>query len=146
MALVKQDSLRDIENLFDQYSEALGWSSGRGRVPVLPESWSPRVDVYETDSEFRIKAEIPDVKKEDVSVKVDDDVLTISGERRQEKEEEGTKLHRVERYFGSFVRRFSLPDNADGSHVTAMFRNGVLDLQIPKKPVTSAAAMSVKID
>ena len=79
-----------------------------------------------------IKAEIPDVNKDDVKVTVDNGVLTIRGERKQEKEEKGKKFHRVERYYGSFTRSFTLPDNVDEAKIKASFKEGMLNLQIQK--------------
>ena len=77
---------------------------------MIVADWTPSVDISETEQECQIKAEIPDVKKEDVKVTVEDGVLTIQGERKHEKEEKGKKYHRIERSYGSFVRTFSLPD------------------------------------
>jgi HSP20 family protein len=108
--------------------------------------WSPRVDISETDNEFVIKAEIPEVTKEDVKVSVDNGVLTIQGERKQEKEEKGKRFHRVERYYGSFVRSFTLPDNIDETKVKASFKDGMLNLQIPKTAETKPKAIEVKVE
>jgi len=146
MALIKWEPLREIEDMFDRYTKAMGWSSGRGQDLVTAGDWSPRVDVSETDNEFLIKAEIPDVKKEDVKVSVDEGILTIQGERKQEKEERGVKFHRVERYYGNFFRRFALPDNVDGTRVKASFKEGMLSLQIPKTAVSKPKALEVKVE
>ena len=106
---------------------------------------APRVDIAETDKEFSIKAEIPEVKKEDVKVTVDNGVLTIRGERKQEKEEKDKKFHRVERFYGSFMRSFTLPDNVDESKIEASFKDGMLNLTIPKTEATKPKAIDVKI-
>ncbi|MHB1581874.1 MAG: Hsp20/alpha crystallin family protein, partial [Acidithiobacillus sp.] len=92
------------------------------------------------------KAEIPEVKKEDVKVSVDNGVLTIQGERKQEKEEKGKKFHRVERYYGSFVRSFTLPDNVDETKIKATFKDGMLNLQVPKSTETKHKAIEVKVE
>ena len=107
--------------------------------------WVPAVDVSETDGEFKIKAEIPDVKKEDVKVTLEDGVLTIQGQRKQEKEDKGTKYHRVERTYGSFVRSFTLPDLVDEEKVKAEFKDGVLNLQLPKSEKAKPKAIEVKV-
>jgi HSP20 family protein len=107
--------------------------------------WVPSVDVSETDGEYQIKAEIPDVKKEDVKVTVEDGVLTIQGERKQEKEVTGKKYHRVERSYGSFVRSFTLPDLVDEEKVKAEFKDGVLNLQLPKSEKAKPKAIEVKV-
>jgi HSP20 family protein len=93
-----------------------------------------------------IKAEIPEVKKEDVKVTVDSGVLTIRGERKQEKEEKGKKFHRVERRYGSFTRSFTLPDNIDENTIKASFNEGMLNLQIPKTEEVKPKAIDVKVE
>jgi HSP20 family protein len=107
--------------------------------------WAPSVDVSETDGEYQIKAEIPDVKKEDVKVTLEDGVLTIQGERKHEKEEKGRKYHRVERSYGSFARSFTLPDLVDEENVKAEFKDGVLSLQLPKSEKAKPKAIEVKV-
>ncbi len=146
MAIVKWEPLREIEDRFDRYTRAMGWPSGRGQEFITTGDWSPRVDISETDHEIVVKAEIPDVKKEDVKVTVDSGVLTIQGERKQEKEEKGKKFHRIERSYGSFVRSFTLPDNIDEAKVKATFKDGVLNLQIPKTAETKPKAIEVKVE
>ena len=94
--------------------------------------WSPLVDITEDDKEYVVKAEIPEMKKEDIKINVHDDVLTVSGERKYEKEEKGKKFHRVERAYGSFMRSFTLPEDADGSKVSAEYKDGMLKVHLPK--------------
>lgn len=107
--------------------------------------WSPLVDIEESDKEYLIKAELPEVKKEEVKLTVQDDVLTISGERKAEKEEKGKKYHRVERCYGSFMRSFTLPDDADGTKITAEYKGGVLRLHLPKSEQAKPKAIEVKV-
>ena len=107
--------------------------------------WSPLVDITEDEKEYLIKAELPDMKKEDVRLTVENDVLAISGERKFEKEEKGRKYHRIERAYGSFVRSFSLPEDADGRNVTADFKNGVLQMHLPKSVKAKQKAVEIKI-
>ena len=102
--------------------------------------WAPLADVSETDGEYLIKAELPEVRKEDVSITVQDGVLTLSGERKQEKREDSEKVHRIERYYGSFARRFALPENADEQGIRAESRDGVIVIHIPKQHGRRAAA------
>ncbi len=146
MALIKWEPLREIEDMFDRYTRAMGWPSDRGQELMATGDWSPRVDISETDNEFLIKAEIPEVKKEDVKVSVDNGVLTIQGERKQEKEEKGEKFHRVERRYGNFVRSFTLPNNVDETKVKATFKDGMLNLQMPKTAETKPKAIEVKVE
>ena len=112
---------------------------------MIVADWTPSVDISETDGEYLIKAEIPDVKKEDVKVTVEDGVLTIQGERKHEKEEKGTKFHRIERSYGTFVRTFSLPDVIDEEKVKADFKDGVLNLHLPKSEKAKPKAIEVKV-
>jgi len=107
--------------------------------------WSPTVDIVETPEEFQIKAELPEVKKEDVKVSVDGGVLRIEGERKQEKEEKGKKYHRIERSYGSFLRTFRLPDNVDEGKVQADFKDGVLCVRLHKAEKTKPKAIEVKV-
>jgi HSP20 family protein len=106
MALVRWDSWREIEDMFDRYTRAVGQPRAGGQDVIASGDWAPRVDIEETDKYFVIKAEVPEIKKEDIKVTVDNGVLTIRGERKQEKEEKGKKFHRVERCYGSRCRGF----------------------------------------
>lgn len=149
MAIVKWEPLREIEDMFDRYTRAMGsmgWPAQRGQELITTGDWTPRVDISETDKEFAIKAELPEVRKEDVKVSVDNGVVTIQGERKQEKEEKGKKFHRVERYYGNFVRSFTLPDNIDEASVKASFKDGMLNLQIPKTEAAKPKSIEVKVE
>jgi len=145
MKLTKWDPFREMENMFDRYTKVLNWPRGGSQEMMTTDDWAPRVDIAETDKEFIINAEIPDVKKEDVKVMVDNGILTISGERKQEKEEKGKKFHRVERFYGSFSRSFTLPNNVDESKIEASFKDGMLNLTVPKTEETKPKALDVKI-
>lgn len=94
--------------------------------------WAPLVDISEDHKEYLIKAELPEVKKEDVKITMEEGMLTITGDRKFEKEENGKKYHRVERAYGSFVRTFSLPDDASLGKVSADFKDGVLNVHLAK--------------
>jgi HSP20 family protein len=145
MKLAKWDPFREMEDVFDRYSRAIGWPRRGGQEILATGDWAPRVDIAETEKEFTIKAEIPEVKKEDVKVMVENGVLTILGERKQEKEEKTKKFHRVERYYGSFSRSFALPDNVDETKIEASFKDGMLNLQIPKVEESKPKAIEVKL-
>lgn len=147
MALIKWEPLREIEDMFDRYTKAMSWPSTRSSQELVTTSdWTPRVDISETDHEFLIKAEIPEVKKEDVKVSVDNGFITIQGERKHSKEDKGERFHRVERYYGSFVRSFTLPDNVDATQVKASFKDGMLNLLIPKTAESKPKAIEVKVE
>jgi HSP20 family protein len=146
MALVRWDSWREIEDMFDRYTRAVGQPRAGGQDVIASGDWAPRVDIEETDKCFVIKAEVPEIKKEDIKVTVDNGVLTIRGERKQEKEEKGKKFHRVERCYGSFARSFTLPDNVDEAGVEASFKDGMLNLQIHKTEKVKPKAIEVKVE
>jgi len=105
----------------------------------------PAVDIQETDNEFIVKADLPDVKKEDVKVHLQDGVLAIEGERRLEKEETGKRFHRMEREYGKFVRRFAMPIEIDPEKVRAEFKEGVLNVVLPKAPAAKPKVIDVKL-
>jgi len=102
----------------------------------------PAVDIQETETEFIVKADLPDVKKEEIKIQMHNGVLAIEGERKQEKEEKGKRFHKIEREYGRFIRRFELPTDVDAEKVRAEFKNGVLNVIVPK----SAAAKPKQIE
>jgi HSP20 family protein len=108
-------------------------------------SWSPSCDITENDKEYRVHAELPNVKKSDVHVSLEDGVLTIQGERREEKEEKGLKFHRRELEYGSFLRRFTMPGDADETKVDASFENGMLNVVIGKSKTKPTHAKEIAI-
>ena len=138
---------RELEEMSDRLNRVLT-RGARGRnenEAMTVADWIPLVDISETTAEYVIKAEIPEVKKEDVKVTLEHGVLTVQGIRRQEAEEKGKKYHRVERSYGSFVRRFSLPDVVDDAQVQAMFKDGILMLHLPKSEKAKPKAIEVKV-
>jgi HSP20 family protein len=116
------------------------------REPVIPSEWSPVVDITEDEKEFLIKAELPEVKREDIKVTVENGVLSITGERRFEKEEKGKKYHRVERSYGSFLRSFTLPEDTEGDKVNAEFKDGVLLVHLKKVKPAKPNPHTVKVE
>ncbi|MBA4137217.1 MAG: heat-shock protein Hsp20 [Opitutus sp.] len=108
--------------------------------------WIPAVDITEDEKEFLIKTDLPEMKKEDVHVTFEDGVLTITGERKTEKEEKNRKYHRIEREHGRFLRSFTLPENADATKIAAEFKEGVLLLRLPKNEKARAKVVEVKIN
>lgn len=146
MSPVKWTPLNNIENMFDSYVKSLGWPLNGDQELISKDDWAPRVDISETDSELVIKADIPDVRKEDVKVSVEEGVLTIQGEKKQEREESGKKYHRIERYYGNFSRSFTLPSYVDEGKIEASFKNGVLQLHIPKTAQSAHKSIEIKVD
>jgi HSP20 family protein len=134
----------ELEDVQNRLSSLFGRRTN-GRDEITLADWAPLADITEDDKEYVIKAELPDVKKEDVKVTVENGTLTISGERRFEKEEKKKKYHRVERSYGSFVRSFTLPDQADASKVKAEFKNGMLTVRLPKSERAKPKQIEVNV-
>ena len=111
---------------------------------TVPE-WAPAVDIIEDDKEYLIKVELPEVQKDAVKVTVEGGTLTISGERKAEKEEKNRKIHRVERYYGRFVRSFSIPEDAEDSKVNAEFKDGVLRVHLAKSEKARPKQIEVNV-
>ncbi|WHZ14540.1 MAG: Heat shock protein Hsp20 [Nitrospira sp.] len=148
MNLVRWNPLRELEELSDRLNSFFARQDSRrsnGREIMTLADWAPSVDISETDEEFHIEAELPEVKKEDVRVTLDNGVLTLQGERKEEREGNDRKVHRIERSYGRFVRSFTLPDLVDDTKVKAEFRNGVLHLYLPKSEKAKPKAIEVKV-
>jgi HSP20 family protein len=148
MTLVKWDPFRELEEMSERLNRlftrpAIARSNGKELLTVA--DWVPTVDISETDQEYLIRAELPEVKKEDVKVTLEDGVLTIQGERKHEKEEKGKRFHRVERSYGSFVRSFTLPEEIDDGNVKAEFKDGMLNLHLPKSEKAKPKAIEVRV-
>lgn len=143
-ALSKWNPFRELDELQSRLSGLLGRpvlkpEAGRQEL-VAGSEWSPLVDITEDEREYLLKVELPEVKREDLKVKVENGVLTISGERKFEKEEKTRKYHRVERSYGSFVRSFTLSEETSADKVTADYKDGVLQVHLAKvKPAPSTA-------
>jgi HSP20 family protein len=147
MNLVKSTPWRELKEIqtylnrvFDE--TPMRWIEDEG---LFVAAWAPPVDVQETDKEYLIKTELPEIKKEDVKVEMLDGVLTIEGERKQEKEENGKKFHQVERSSGKFVRQFTLPTGIDTTKVQADFKDGMLNVHLPKTAAATPKLIDVKV-
>ena len=111
------------------------------------QAWVPAVDIYETDAhEVVIKAELPDVKKEDINVTFENNVLTLGGERKQEETTKREQYQRVERHFGSFSRSFTLPATVDASRIVASYKDGVLTIRLPRREEAKPKQISVNVE
>jgi HSP20 family protein len=146
MALLRRDPEQEMQDMLERYARALGQPRAGSQEVIATGDWAPRVNIAETEKAFEIKAEIPEVNKEDVKVTVHNGVLTIQGERKQEKEEKGKKFHRVERLYGSFTRSFTLPDNVDETKISALFKDGMLNLQIQKTEEAKPKSIEIKVE
>jgi HSP20 family protein len=108
--------------------------------------WSPSVDIFETDNELVLKADVPGVDQKDIDIRIENGTLSIKGERKFEKEEKNKGFHRMERSYGSFVRYFTLPDTVDTENVKADYQGGVLTLTLPKKEIAKPKAIKVQVN
>jgi len=140
------DPFSELDEFHNRLSSFFGRSPVHRNREATFASWSPAVDIAEDEKEFLVKAELPEVKKEDVHVSVENGVLTISGERKFEKEEKNKRYHRTERSYGSFTRSFSLPDGADAGKVRAEFKDGLLRVHMPKSESVKPRQIDVKVE
>jgi len=143
------DPFKELEEISDRFNRIFGRLPARregGREAMTVADWAPTVDITEDDKEYLIKAEIPEVDKKDVKVTVQDGVLTLTGERKQEKEEKGKKFHRIERSYGSFVRSFTLPYDVSEDKLKAEFKDGMLLVHLPKAEKPKPKAVEVKVE
>jgi HSP20 family protein len=148
-ALTRWNQLRQLEALQHGLGSLFSrspaqWTEGQ-EEPMAVAEWAPLVDISEDEKEYLIKAELPEVKKEDVKVTAEEGTLTIAGERKFEKEQKGKKFHRVERSYGSFVRNFSLPDDSSPANVRAEFKDGVLTVHLAKTEKAKPQQVEVKV-
>ncbi|WP_455241827.1 Hsp20/alpha crystallin family protein [Petrachloros mirabilis] len=147
--LTRWSPLKELEEMEKRLSTLFGRApvptAGDKKEAIAVAEWSPLVDITEDEKEYLVKAELPEMKKEEIKINVHDDVLSISGERKYEKEEKGKKYHRVERAYGSFMRSFTLPEDADGSKVSAEYKDGVLRVHLPKSEKAKPKAVEIKV-
>lgn len=135
MMLTKWNPFQDVADAhsrFNRFFDPALWRMGDGEEASALTLWNPAVDIYETDEAIVIKAELPGVDKEHISIDLKDRVLTMRGERSEEKEVKEEKFYRKERVYGKFQRSFNLPDNCDAEKISAGFSDGVLKIEIPK--------------
>lgn len=148
MNLIKWDPFRELEDVSSRLNRIFGrpaLRTGSENEMVAMADWMPSVDISETDEGYQIKGEIPGVRKEDVKVTIQNGMLTIQGERKQEKEEKNKKFHRVECSYGSFMRSFRLPEDADESAVKAEFKDGMLNVSLPKSAKAKPKSINVTV-
>ncbi len=148
MNLVKWDPFRELEDMSNRLNRVFGRPLARlepNSEMLTMVDWTPSADISETDTAYLIKAEIPGVNKEDVKVTIENGMLTIQGERKMEKEEKGKKFHRIERSYGSFMRSFRVPEDADESAVKAEFKDGVLNVTLGKSAKAKPKSINVSV-
>jgi HSP20 family protein len=115
------------------------------QAPVTSRPWTPSVDIFETQNELIVKADLPEVKLEDIAINLENGVLSLKGERKFEHKADKAGYHRMERSYGSFARNFSIPETVDPEKVQAAFKDGVLTVTLPKKEIAKPRAIKVNI-
>ncbi len=146
MALTGWDPIREMEQMLTRQAQRRGLAgNGANREEMIVADWAPLVDIHETDSEYVIRAELPDVKKEDVNISVNNDRLVLQGTRSSEKEEKTKKYHRIERSYGTFARSFALPDDVDVDRIEAEHKDGMLNLTLPKHKEPPTKKLKIKV-
>lgn len=142
------DPFHEFEDLSNRMNRLFGltkWSPNGGREALATTDWAPACDISETNDTYDIYAELPAVKKGDVHVTLQDNVLTIQGERKETKEDKGLRFHRRELSYGSFMRSFTMPDDADGGQVDAKFHDGILEVVIRKAKGKSVRSKEILV-
>lgn len=152
MALMRRqdiwDPIRELEEIGSRFNRLFGFprlGDAWERDDLAITAWAPSCDIVETDKEYRIRLELPNVKKEDVQITLDQGMLTVQGERKEEKEEESGRFHRRELKYGTFLRRFTLPDEVDSEKVDARFHDGMLTVTVPKSETKQSKAKQITI-
>ena len=145
--LTRWNPFREMDELQRRLNSFFNLEPSRGHQDnyQVETRWQPLVDIAEDDKEYVLKLELPEVRREDVKITVENGVLTVAGERKFEKDEKGRKHHRIERIYGSFARSFTLPEDADDSKVTADFKDGLLSVHLVKNEKAKPKTIEVKV-
>lgn len=148
MSIVRYDPFRDIRNLQEEVNRLFSnnLSHGFGDEGIARGAWNPSVDIYENKDQIVLETELPGMNREDFDVAIENNVITVRGERRFEKKDEADNYHRVERSYGSFSRSFTLPQIVSAEGATAEYRNGVLRVTLPKREEVKARRIEIKGD
>ena len=148
MTVTRYDPFRDLRNLQEEVNRLFTGNIGRSYEDegIARGSWNPSVDIYENKEQIVLEAELAGMNRQDFELTIENNVITLRGERRFEKKEETENYHRVERAYGSFSRSFTLPNTVTGEGATADYRNGVLRVTLPKREETKARRIEIKTD
>ena len=144
MNIIKYDPFREMRSLQDEVNRLFASSFSRGDNDLMRGAWSPSVDIFENQNEIVLEAELPGMKPEEVEISIENNVLTIHGERKFEKKDENDNFHRVERSYGSFTRSFTLPPTVRSENAQAEFENGVLRLTLAKREEAKPRRIEIK--
>ncbi len=144
MNIIKYDPFRELRGLQDEMNRLFVSNFSRGSEEGLTSgAWSPSVDIFENKENLVLEAELPGMKREDVEVSIENNILTLRGERKFEKKDDGDQFHRVERSYGAFTRSFTLPQTVKAEGATADFTNGMLRVELPKREETKARKIEI---
>jgi HSP20 family protein len=138
MSLTHTDPLANFRLFEDAFTRLLN-------EPRTGRPWSPAVDIFETEDAVVLKADVPEVELKDIDLKVENQTLTLTGERKFEKEDTSRGYHRIERSYGQFTRSFVVPQTVDTEHVSAEYHNGVLTVKLPKKPTAKPRQIKIAV-
>src|SRR5437588_1494473 len=146
MSIVRYDPFRDLRSLQEEVNRLFTGNMARSfdEEGIARGSWSPSVDIYENKDQIVLEAELPGMKREDFDLSVENNTITLRGERHFEKKDETDNYHRVERAYGSFTRSFTLPNTVTAEGATAEYTNGVLRVTLPKREDTKARRIEIK--
>jgi HSP20 family protein len=146
MSIVRYDPFRDLRTLQEEVNRLFSTNLTRafGDEDIGRGAWAPSVDIYENKDQIVLEAELPGMKQEDFDLAIENNIITLRGERKFEKTEENDNYHRVERSYGSFTRSFTLPQTVSGEGATAEYSNGVLRVTLPKREETKARRIEIK--
>lgn len=146
MTMMKYDPFRELRGLQDEMNRLfnLGVSRSGNGEDIVRGAWSPSVDIFENQDKIVLEAELAGMKPEDVDISIENNIISLKGERKFEKNEESENYHRVERSYGSFVRSFTLPRTVVSDEAEASFNNGVLTVTLPKREETKARKIEIK--
>jgi HSP20 family protein len=145
MAITRWDPFREVVALQNRLNSVFGNMNNENENPMTTASFVPAVDVYEDEKKVVLKLEVPGIEEKDLDVSVENNTLTVKGERKFEKEEKEENFHRIERRYGSFYRAFTLPTTVDTEHVAASYNAGVLKLELTKKPEAQPKQIKVNV-
>jgi HSP20 family protein len=145
MAIVRWDPFRDVMTLQNRLNSVFRDFNEGADGPMTTASFVPAVDIYEDEKKVSLKLEVPGMAEKDLDVSVENNVLTVRGERKFEKEEKEENFHRIERRYGSFSRSFTLPSTVDTEHIEAHYQAGVLKLDLKKKPEAQPKQIKVNV-
>src|SRR3977135_2502831 len=148
MTIVRYDPFRDLRTLQEEVNRLFSTNLNRsfGDEGIGRGAWNPSVDIYENKDQIVLEAELPGMNREDFDLTIENNVITLRGERRFEKKDDADNYHRVERAYGSFTRSFTLPQTVSGDGAIAEYRNGVLRVTLPKREETKARRIEVSGD